>query len=438
MPKRILHKANAALSRHLPEQRLFLRTDSETRFIRLQPLTQAAVLAGSSAVIAWTIVASSILIMDSIGSGNARDQVARKQAMYEQRLDTIGKERDARAAELVAAQERFGVALQQVSTMQSALLASEERRRELETGIDVIQATLRRTMDERDNARTEAATASAALSDKAQKDGITRNDDLEATVAFLSDTLGQTAAERDSSSAKAQMSDARVTQLLYDRRLREERNNQIFDTLEEAISVSMDPLDKVFRRVGVDPDDLIKKVESRYSGLGLPKMPVAVSTKNAPKSLEESRADEVLDGLSRLNDYRIAAEHVPLATPVKTAYRFTSPFGRRWGRMHEGIDLAGAYGSPILASADGTVVRAGWVNGYGNMVELRHDFGFTTRYGHMSKIRVKAGDKVSRGDQIGDMGSTGRSTGTHLHYEVRPDGTPVNPVTFIKAGQDVF
>ena len=96
--------------------------------------------------------------------------------------------------------------------------------------------------------------------------------------------------------------------------------------------------------------------------------------------------------------------------------------------MHPGIDLAGAYGTPIYATADGTVLRAGWNSGgYGNLVEIDHGRGITTRYGHMSAILVQAGDHVTRGQQIGRMGSTGRSTGNHLHYEVRIDGRAGEP-----------
>jgi len=106
--------------------------------------------------------------------------------------------------------------------------------------------------------------------------------------------------------------------------------------------------------------------------------------------------------------------------------------------MHEGSDMAGSLGTPIYATADGVVVHAGWEDGYGKLVRIRHDFGLETRYGHLSQVRVEVGQKVSRGEQIGDMGSTGRSTGTHLHYEVRVNGTAVNPMTFIKAGKNVF
>jgi murein DD-endopeptidase MepM/ murein hydrolase activator NlpD len=102
--------------------------------------------------------------------------------------------------------------------------------------------------------------------------------------------------------------------------------------------------------------------------------------------------------------------------------------------MHPGIDLAGQYGTPIYATADGTVLRAGWNSGgYGNLVEIDHGRGITTRYGHMSIILVSEGQHVTRGQQVGRMGSTGRSTGNHLHYEVRIDGRAVNPIPFMKS-----
>jgi murein DD-endopeptidase MepM/ murein hydrolase activator NlpD len=84
------------------------------------------------------------------------------------------------------------------------------------------------------------------------------------------------------------------------------------------------------------------------------------------------------------------------------------------------------------------VVHAGWESGYGKLVTIRHDFGLETRYGHLSQIVVREGQKVSRGDLIGAMGSTGRSTGTHLHYEIRVGGNAINPMKYIKAARDVF
>lgn len=140
--------------------------------------------------------------------------------------------------------------------------------------------------------------------------------------------------------------------------------------------------------------------------------------------------------LDNLADGAIA---VPSDKPVKTA-AFTSGYGVRsdpfggGAARHMGIDLAGPSGTPIYATADGVVSEAGWNSGgYGNLVKLGHGKGIETRYGHMSAIMVKPGQRVVRGQQIGRMGSTGRSTGSHLHYEVRIDGRAVNPIPFMKS-----
>ena len=155
------------------------------------------------------------------------------------------------------------------------------------------------------------------------------------------------------------------------------------------------------------------------------------------KALFESwkKLDELQDGV-------IA---IPSDKPVQASVTMMSEFGVRSdpfnhrAAMHPGIDLAGSYGTPIYATADGTVLRAGWNSGgYGNLVEIDHGRGISTRYGHMSAILVSAGQRVRRGEQIGRMGSTGRSTGTHLHYEVRIDGRAVNPIPFMKSNDYVL
>ena len=111
----------------------------------------------------------------------------------------------------------------------------------------------------------------------------------------------------------------------------------------------------------------------------------------------------------------------------------TSKFGRRWGRMHKGIDIAGPIGTPVNAAADGTVVVAGWSSGgYGNLVEVKHNDGTITRYGHNSRLSVSLGQTVRQGQQVAEMGSTGHSTGSHLHFEIRPSGgNAVNPIAHL-------
>jgi murein DD-endopeptidase MepM/ murein hydrolase activator NlpD len=436
----ILRRAHAALERRLPDQRLFLRSENGTRFIQLKPMTQALMIGCSSIILAWSIIASAVLLIDSIGSGNAKEQARLSYLAFEDRLDDLSAERDMRAAEAAAAQERFTLALAQVSHMQSSLLASEERRRELETGIGLIQTTLRTAMKERDAALGEVAAIS--VQDAATTGKAGTHKDVTETLAIITDALQRTASERDASYADATAARNEADEVVLEMRLLEERHDEIFSQLEDAVTVSMEPLDKVFSAVGLDANTLINEVRRGYSGQGGPLGPItpltAPDAADAPARADYDRAGRILDGLDRVNLYRMAIEKTPLAMPLKTSYRFTSGFGRRWGRMHEGLDLAGGYGSPIYTTADGVVTHAGWKSGYGNLVEVRHAFGLTTRYRHMSAIKVTVGQKISRGDRIGDMGNTGRSTGTHLHYEVRIDGKAVNPMSFIKAATNVF
>ena len=108
----------------------------------------------------------------------------------------------------------------------------------------------------------------------------------------------------------------------------------------------------------------------------------------------------------------------------------SDPFTGEKG-VHTAIDISSAHGQPIRSPADGIVVKAEWANGYGNVVYMSHGFGYSTRYGHLSTFNVKTGQKVKRGDVVGYVGSTGRSTGPHLHYEVRLNNRPVNPLAYI-------
>ena len=133
---------------------------------------------------------------------------------------------------------------------------------------------------------------------------------------------------------------------------------------------------------------------------------------------------------------------VPVRKPVIGEVDMSSPFGMRMdpfmGRpaIHTGIDLRGDIGEPARATATGKVTIAGREGGYGNMVEINHGNGLATRYGHLSKIDVKVGQLVRIGEVIGQIGSTGRSTGPHLHYETRINGEAVDPQKFLRAGYD--
>lgn len=443
MLTRLAYRIHLTLERHFPEQRLFLKSDTETRFIRLRPATQAIAVVVGGLALGWTILATAILLFDSISAGSSREQVLRQQALYEERMNALSVDRDLRAEEAASAQERFNLALEQVASMQARLLASEDRRRELETGIDVIQNTLRRTIIERDEARAALESAQLAAAPDGAKTDAGRAEDTQETLEFLVESLDGTARERDRVQGLADKANEQVAKIAEEKREMALRNEAIFTRLEEALTVSVEPLEKMFNAAGMDPDDLLETVRKGYDGQGGPLAPLALSTKGVP-SVEEQRANAILAGLDRMNLYRLAAFKAPFDNPVKSPYRFTSGFGARqdpkgWGtRMHSGTDFAAAYGTPIYATADGVVTHAGWSSGYGRLIKIQHAFGIETRYAHLAQMRVSVGQKVSRGDRIGDMGNSGRSTGTHLHYEVRIGGNAVNPMTFIKAATHVF
>ncbi|GAB5445807.1 MAG: DUF5930 domain-containing protein [Gymnodinialimonas sp.] len=400
---------------------------------------------GSAVMVGWTVIVTSFFLIDSISAGNARDLAEREQAMYQERLNLLALERDAYAANASAAQDRFALAMDQVSAMQTQLLDSEERSRELEIAVDVIQSTLRRTIDERDEARLAQATLQSELQADTgtQLTAAEREQELETTLAFLNQALELTAEERDTGYTMVAEAEEEINRLNFEAALTDERSSRVFRQLEEAVAISMEPLDDMFRAAGMNTDDLIDAVRRGYSGQGGPLTPI-LSTSGEPADEISMRANEVLEALDRINMYRIAAERMPLAMPVRGSFRTTSGFGPRGDpfngsrRMHNGVDFAGARGTQIVAGGSGIVSFTGRQSGYGNTVEIEHANGFMTRYAHLSRIRVNEGQRVSRGDLLGDMGCTGRCTGTHLHYEVHRNGTPVNPMTFIRAGRNVF
>ncbi|TIX81179.1 MAG: M23 family metallopeptidase, partial [Mesorhizobium sp.] len=149
--------------------------------------------------------------------------------------------------------------------------------------------------------------------------------------------------------------------------------------------------------------------------------------------------DEALDALDRL---KTEARRLPLANPAP-GRSVTSPFGVRTdpllgtAALHSGMDFRAPTGMPAKVTAPGVVVKAGWNGGYGRMVEVDHGNGFATRYGHLSKINVTVGKRLNAGDVIGKTGSSGRSTGPHLHYEIRHNGEAIDPLRFLKVGKKV-
>lgn len=233
--------------------------------------------------------------------------------------------------------------------------------------------------------------------------------------------------------------------------------NQGFDNVLVRLTSSLDQVERrqvaALNAVEEGMDSRMRRVRGVVSDLGLniasleaavprtamggPFVPVKLSANAGPFEKQLYRINVTRAEMDRLN--RTLAQ-VPYRKPVVGEVEFTSGFGVRsdpfLGRpaMHTGLDFRAATGDPARVTANGKVVSAGWSGGYGRMVEVDHGNGLSTRYGHLSEINVKVGEIVKIGQVIGLVGSTGRSTGPHLHYETRIDGEAVDPQKFLRAG----
>lgn len=223
----------------------------------------------------------------------------------------------------------------------------------------------------------------------------------------------------------------------------ENDQDRMIDRAEAFAKSRADRLRLAFRLAGLDPSAF-----SRVDGdsLGGPlieqKDPRALAAVLDVDEEFAQRIQHAATELSDLNGLASTAQDLPLAKPT-TDTRQASGFGVRVDpftghpAFHPGLDFAGPMGTPVAATAPGVVSFTGWRNGYGNTIEIDHGHGLKTRFGHLSSIAVRVGDRVAIGTHIGGIGTTGRSTGPHLHYEVWVDGRPQNPERFLEAGDYV-
>jgi murein DD-endopeptidase MepM/ murein hydrolase activator NlpD len=211
----------------------------------------------------------------------------------------------------------------------------------------------------------------------------------------------------------------------------EHRQAAVLTDLEERADTKARRMRSVLSDLGIDP-------ARRPAGLGGPFVPLKPPRSGA--SAFDRQLYRVNVARAEINQYARTLVAVPVRKPVAGEVDMSSPFGVRLdpflGRpaIHTGIDLRGETGEPVHATAAGRVSIAGREGGYGNMIEINHGNGLATRYGHLSEIDVKVGQTVHIGDIIGRIGSTGRSTGPHLHYETRINGEAVDPQKFLRAG----
>ncbi|HAO43484.1 MAG: hypothetical protein CL533_19965 [Afipia sp.] len=393
-------------------------------------------------VVFW-IVAGSIVIMGAWSAATAtyfafRDDVltrliarqAEMQYAYEDRIAELRARVDRTTSRQLLDQEQYDQKLNQIMRRQALL---ESRAAALNAMPDTAP-----TGSIKPTARGPQSTDAGAAT------GVPKPSPINDTVIFVTppdrearlESRTPPAARPRTEFAKASGVDTVLTNLQSALDKVEGRQTAALNSVEESYESRMRRMRSVITDLGLDMAQL--EAATPKGGVGGPFIPVTRPSSDASTfdrqlyriNLSRAQVDKLTRTLSL----------VPYRKPVVGNVEFSSGFGVRsdpfLGRpaMHSGLDFRASTGDPVRATAHGKVINAGWSGGYGRLVEIDHGNGLSTRYGHLSAINVKIGQQVTIGQVIGEVGSTGRSTGPHLHYETRIDGDAVDPQKFLRAG----
>lgn len=462
-----------------PERQIYIRSDGRVQFFTFGPSLQATLAGLTLIFLGWVAFATvNVIFKDRIIT--AKDhRYQQMQAAYENRVADLQVSYDELNGALVGAEDRFKAIADGLQAKQNAIAGFLSRANQVQAslggrkaaasapqlspvalpaaqpapGIPDVEAPADLHLEDGGSSqltmmpgpaepqpRTARPVKSSALGKAMQR--------FTALFHGLGEKLHMTAhasSSRELPAAFAEHPALRALSEQTDRLARIGRNeNLLMAKTEGALGQGVGMLRNVMRRTGINPVSFARKIAAS-EGLGGPDIPLdqvrieGISDPAFTKAYLSAAA--VLDELNTLS---AALDHVPLAMPVSGSFDKSSgfgarvdPFTRRYA-FHPGIDLAGPWGSAVRATAPGKIVFAGYRGGYGNMVEIDHGFGLHTRYGHLSKITVRNGARIDKGGHLGRVGSTGRSTGPHVHYEVWYDNVVKNPNNFIEAGRNVF
>lgn len=429
------------------ERRIYIRTQGKTRYLSIGPAAQIGGAVAIAALLGWTGFTTTAFVTSAMDGRSARVQLETMSGAYEARLAAYGARQGSLEEQLNQANQRRDQVTERLSDKQARLVETANSLQEAIAELTVLRKEFESLVDARsDDAIRIGALGSELAGLRIALAGTeTSKANLDGALETLGGAMDDVIAERDRAAGESVRLDGEVARLTGAIGRLEDRQERLLSQLEVAARISFAGLETLFGRSKIDLDRILAQARRDYSGSGGPFEPVAGDAEDAADGTGagDTRVAALMEDLETVNLMRFAADRLPFGAPVHGGRR-TSGFGPRRdpdgrGRsMHVGLDIAAPRGTAIYATADGVVTFAGRQGGYGIMVKIRHAFGFETFYAHNSRVRVKVGQRVSRGDRIADVGSTGRSTGNHLHYEIRIDTKPVNPVKFIKAARDVL
>ncbi len=443
MPSRPPRSSPGLLSKLFPERRVYIRSSVNTRYMAFSPVAQAGVLALVAAVLGWTGYATSAFVKNALDGRAARIQLETVTEAYEARIAAYERQQTGLEEQANQADLRRDEITLRLSEKQARLVETANDLRAADGELEVLRAEFETIVVERHSDRARIAELESQLSEiqVALTNAQTSKSNLDGALTGLTSAIDSVIAERDNASEKLATLDDELVRMHSKIGRYEDRHERLVTQLEEAAQISLAGLETLFGRLPIDLSSVMTQARRDFVGTGGLFEPAGEPGGETWE--DDKRVGLLLQNLESIGLMRFAADRMPLGNPVPSG-RKTSSFGIRrdpWRRsraMHNGQDLAAPRGTPIYATADGVVTFAGRQRGYGLLVKVRHAFGFETLYAHNSRLRVKAGQTVSRGDRIADVGSTGRSTGNHLHYEVRIGNRPINPRKFIEAPRNVL
>ena len=431
-----------ALGAAVNERQLTLRIGARTRYLSIRPASLICASIAIAALLGWTGYTTTAFITNALDGHGARVRLETMSAAYEVRLAAYEARQRGFEEQLNQANQRRDEVTGRLSDKQARLIETANSLQEAAAELAVLREKFVTLVNARrdDAIRNRALESDLAGLRVALAGAETSKANLDDAFETLSGALGEVIAERDRAAGLSSRLDVKVARLTGAIGRLEDRQERLVSQLEVAARIGLAGLETLFGRSNIDLDRILAQARRDFSGSGGPFVPLA-ATDGA--TAQDTRVAALMENLETVNLMRFAADRLPFGTPVRGG-RWTSGFGPRRdpngrGRsMHNGLDIAAPRGTPVRATAAGVVTFAGRLRGYGRVVKIRHAFGFETIYAHNNRVRVKVGQRVSRGDRIADVGSTGRSTGNHVHYEIRIDNEPVNPVKFIKAARDVL
>ena len=431
----IVTEPETGLAHFLPTQTISFTDSHGIHSFTLSPAKRLALVLSGVLIAVWGVIATVTVLLNSSADNQMRLRSAALTLAYESRLEELRFERDMLSAQLGKTTERALSAQNQLMAQQQSILQIGAERQEMDTQIGAIERQLEAALIDRDEAARSAARLGVEISSlqSLMTERLGGQQDEVAVVTSMTTALADAVQDRDMEQAKVAELRTELDNLELQRNLNAQRQDRMLTQLEDALSISLVPLSTMFDAAGLDIDSLLANVRQNYSGTG------GLSDESAEALPEfDRRMQDIFGRLDEVSSLQAAASSIPFAFPLRSGYRLSSSFGPRGGRLHKGIDLASSLNTPILSTADGVVRFSGTQSGYGNVVIIDHGDGYETYYAHLNRRRVTVGETIARGDRIGDMGNTGRSTGVHLHYEIRKDGVAVNPMTYIKAGRNVY